>query len=218
MSTFATFARSGSVPATTVQWGTATGTWTQQLGWTCDACKAQFCGVEGKSRQKRKLEQHVTHKQHPCTKQAQARATRASTATMGAPKALNPSLQPVNHQVAMLNSDDGWKLTQPPVAQLREPWSKHLEPGHAWVFVCRKAFDPTSAQEWFKDSKNTPKVHPQGPWETVDGGRSQCLWAADGIHGKGPCDDFYKAVHNYLGSVGECREYLYAQVCADSVY
>ena len=76
---------------------------------------------------------------------------------MGAPKALNPSLQPVNYHVAMLNSDDGWKLTQPPVAQLREPWSKHLEPGHSWVFVCRKAFDPTSAQEWFKDARTNRK-------------------------------------------------------------
>ena len=213
------FRASGSVPNTRVKWQEATGTWIEESGWTCDACELPFYDDDGQSRQKRKLQQHVTNKTRPCTQQALARATRSSTANMGAPRALRPSLSlPVSNQIAMLNSDDGWKLTQPPVAQLREPWSKHLEPGHAWVFVCRQAFDPASAQEWFKDSKNTPKVHPQGPWETVDGGRSQYLWAADGIHGKGPCDDFYKAVHNYLGSVGECREYLYAQVCADSVY
>ena len=202
------------MPNTRVKWNQASGTCTKESGWTCDACGLVFCADDGESRQKRKLEQHVTNNKRPCTKQAQARATRASTATMGAPKALNPSLQPVNHQVAMLNSDDGWKLTQPPVAQLREPWSKHLEPGHSWVFVCRKAFDPTSAQQWFKDPKNTPKVYPQGPWETVDGGRSQHLWAANGGHGAGPCDDFYRTVNNYLGRVGE---YLYAQVCADSL-
>ena len=212
------FRGSGSVPNTRVKWEEASGTWTEESGWTCDACKLPFYDDDGESRQKRKLEQHVTNKKRPCTQQALARATRASTANMGAPQALRPSLsQPVSNQIAMLNSDDGWKLTQPPVAQLREPWSKHLDPGQSWVFVCRKAFDPTSAQEWFKDPTNNTKVHPQGPWETVDGGRSQYLWAANGKYGEGPCDDFYKTVNNYLWRAGECREYVYAQVCADSL-
>jgi hypothetical protein len=113
-----TFRGSGSVPNTRVKWQEATGTWTEEFGWTCDACELPFYDDDGQSRQKRKLQQHVQHKQRPCTKQAQARATRASTATMGAPKALNPSLQPVNYHVAMLNSDDGWKLTQPVVKAL----------------------------------------------------------------------------------------------------
>jgi hypothetical protein len=211
------FRASGSVPNTRVKWEEATGTWNEESGWTCDACGLVFCAVVGESRQKRKLQQHVTNKKRPCTQQARARETRASTANMGAPRTLAPSLsQPVSNQTAMLASDAGWKLTPPPVAQLRQPWSKHLDPGQSWVFVCRKAFDHTSAQKWFKDPTNNTKVHPQGPWETVDGGRSQYLWAADGRYGAGPCDDFHKTVHNYLGRVGECREYLYAQVCADS--
>ena len=160
----------------------------------------------------------MTNKTRPCTQQALARATRSSTANMGAPRALRPSLSlPVSNQIAMLNSDDGWKLTQPPVAQLREPWSKHLDPGQSWVFVCRKSFDPTSALEWFQNPTNSTKVHPKGPWETVDGGRSQYLWAVNGKYGEGPCDDFYKTVNNHLWRAGECREYVYAQVCADSL-
>ena len=73
--------------------------------------------------------------------------------------------------------------------QLRETWSKPLDAGHLWVFVCRKIFDPTSARKWFKDPLNKPKVHPHGPWETVDGGRAQYLWAEDWRYEVGPCGD-----------------------------
>ena len=184
-------------------------------GWTCDACHVKFHDDEPDSRQKRKLETHVTDAKHPCTQQPRARATRASQAAMGAPQALKPSLLPVSRTIASLQSRDGWTLTKPPAVQLRETWTKRLDARQSWVFVCRKAFDPTSAKEWFKDPANKPKVFPNGPWETADGGRAQYLWAVDGRYGAGPCDDFYKSVHNYLHDHGECREYTYAQVCAD---
>ena len=139
--------RSGSVRATKVEWGWASGTWSEGSGWTCDACHVKFGGDEPTSRQKRKLKAHVKDKKHPCTQQARARATRASLATMGAPQALNPSpSQPVSNQIAMLESHDGWTLTKPPAVQLRETWSKRLGAHQSWVFVCRKAFDPAS--EW----------------------------------------------------------------------
>ena len=39
----------------------------------------------------------------------------------------------------------------------------------------------------------------------------------NGQYEAGPCDDFYKSVHSYLHDQGECREYLLAQVCTDSL-
>ena len=78
----------------------------------------------------------------------------------------------------------------------------------SWVFVCRKAFDPTSALKWF--GENPVRVAPNGPWQLK--GRWGALankWAVDlnAVEQEGPCADFYKTVHNYLGKEGECREY-----------
>ena len=165
---------SGSVRATKVQWGMVSGTRREGYGWTCDACLLLLCDDDNQSHQKRKLEVHVTNKKNPCTQQRCAKATRTSVANTGALRSLEPSLsQQVSHQIAMLHARDGWTLTKPPCEQLRETWSKHLEAAQPWVFVCRKAFAPTSAQKWFKDPLNEPKAHPQGPWEIVDGGRAQ---------------------------------------------
>lgn len=209
------------MPATKVVWETASGTLTEGpegRGWYCDACHRPFCEDDGESRQKRKLRQHVNHRTEPCTRQTQARATRSIVAnTVARPFRGSPLSRPASNQTAMLGARHGWTLTKPPCKHLRETWSKHLGPGESWVFVLRKAFDPTSAQEWFKDPDNEPKVYPHGPWETVDGGRLQHLWAADGRYGAGPCEDFYNTVNKYLGREGECREYLYAQVRAGSL-
>ena len=105
---------SGSVRATKVVWEGASGTWREGSGWTCDACHVMFHDDGPGSRQKRKLETHVTDTKHQCTHQARARATRASQAAMGAPQALKPSLLPVSRAIASLQSRDGWTLTKPP--------------------------------------------------------------------------------------------------------
>ena len=95
------FRGSGSVPNTRVKWEEASGTWTEESGWTCDACGLAFYDDDGESRQKRKLEQHVHQQKAPVYQASAARATRASTATMGAPQALTPSLsQPVSNQIS----------------------------------------------------------------------------------------------------------------------
>ena len=163
----------------------------------------------------------MTTAKRPCTQQPpRARATRASQAALrSAPAArrLTP-VTPVNREIASLQPDAAsswWTLTQNPAVKLRETcnWTKSLDVRQSWVFVCRKAFDPTSAKKWFKD--NRVKVHPRGPWETVNGGRVQNKWPVDGGHGEGPCDDFYKTVNNYLGAWPRRVQGMHlCQVCA----